>query len=379
MSYPPSFEADRDDDGLTTLVGAREALFALGLAALAGAFVYDSRQPSVEPLVAGFDPLPIDWLFGVSLVFLSAYGVWPLAAAPDRAREVWRRLRERPVALFALGWIVAVALLGTVGRALVGTPGPQFSNSTQPPVFGTVSMAHTFECVGRVADGVCHGTWQHPFGTTRSGRDVFAFVLAAMGISVQIAVITSALVVPLGTVAGLVTGYTDGRLASAIDWYVDFEQTIPALVVYILLVGVFGRGLVLFVLVYGLFDWSGVADLVRTNVETVVQSDYVRYSEVSGGDDAFVLSEHVLPNVGHTVATAATNRIPLLILIEAALSYLDLSEPEAFSWGRIITGELASVTTLWWVTTLPVICLAATVLAFNTLGDAFQEVLDPRA
>lgn len=378
MSATPSFEADATD-GRSGLVSRRDAVFGLSVAAVAGAFAYDSQQPSIEPLVFGFQPLPIDWLFAVSCLLLVCYGVWPLAADPDRVRRVWRGLRRRPPAVAALAWIALVFGLGTVGRVVVGGPEIRFFHGSQPPVFGSVSMDYITSCLGPVVDGRCRGTWQYPLGTTRAGRDVFDLVVSGSTVVVYVSVVTSTLVAPLATAAGTVAGYTDGRLAAAVERYVEVERVMLAIVVYLLLTAILGRSLLLFVAVYALFDWGGVASIVQTKVETLRGEGYVRFAETTGATDREVVRRHVVPNVAPVVVTAVTNRIPLLILAEATFAFLDLSDPEVASWGRVLSVGTGDILVLWWVAVVPVVVLLLTVLAFSTLGDAFQEVLDPQS
>lgn len=373
----PSPPAARRGPAPATLV------FVAGLAALVALFAYDYFFVRVY-LVAEWewDVTRSDWLFGLSAWLLAYLVTVPLVSNPTLAGRYWRRLRARPGALAGLAYLVAFLLAGTVGAALVGRPSLDFAHAYQPPAFTTADASIVGECIGPVTDGQCHGTLAHPLGTDSSGFDVLQLVMLGTHTAVYVAVIAAALIVPIGTVVGAVAGYYGGAFDTALMRYVDVQQTVPAVVVYIVLIVVLGKSLFLLVLVFGLFSWGGIARVVRSEVLQRRSAEYISAAKNLGGSRGYVLRRHLLPNVSHAAVTSVAQTIPLLLITEAAVAYLGLGDADMISWGTVVasgvTDARVGVAQQWWVSTAGALALAGSVLAFKLLGDTLRDVLDPR-
>lgn len=132
--------------------------------------------------------------------------------------------------------------------------------------------------------------------------------------------------------------------------------------------------------VFGLANWGGLARLVRNEALELRESLYVRAAEGVGAGQYAVVRRHLLPNVSGAVLTNTTLQVPMLILTEASLSFLELGDSSVHSWGQTVAFGIRDlgVYPAWWVTVFPAVLLIATVLAFNVLGDALETTLDPK-
>jgi peptide/nickel transport system permease protein len=142
---------------------------------------------------------------------------------------------------------------------------------------------------------------------------------------------------------------------------------------------VLGRSLLLLVVVFGLLSWGEVARLVRSEVLQLREKPFVLATRAAGASEPYVVRSTVLPNVTGTVVTAATRQASTLVLLEAALAFMELSEGSTGSWGETISSGVTEVfPTFWWMSVWPVVALMMTVVALNVVGDAARDVLDPR-
>ncbi|WP_435345539.1 ABC transporter permease [Haloarchaeobius sp. HRN-SO-5] len=226
--------------------------------------------------------------------------------------------------------------------------------------------------------GQCYGTWDYPLGSTRYGLGMIPVIFSGMRVSLQVALISSMLIVPLATMVGTVAGYVGGVVDDVLMSYVDVQQTVPAIIVYMIAIHVFGRSLFVLVVVFGLLSWGGAARLVRSEVLQRREEDFVTAARSAGAGHWRVMFRHVLPNVSNTVLTSVTRQIPQLILAETAIAFLDLNDIMLMSWGETIASLLKFLPDGWWMSTEVVVVLAVTVLSFSVLGDALRDVLDPR-
>lgn len=393
-SASEQFEEIDWDDASTVgwRLSAVRAAFLLAAALLAGAFLWDllvldASRATVESLgpVERYDATRLDWLFALSLLAFGFQVVAPLALRPERTVAYWRRLRTNTAATLSLASLVAAVAVGVLGPLVVGPPTLDVVAGHQPPVFSSVPASVPANCLGETAGGRCHGTWRYPLGTTSGGKGVLRFTVAGTRLAVQIALITAMLIVPLGTVVGTTAAYVGGAVDTVLMRLVDVVQTVPPFFAYIIVIflGSEGGDVVVMLLVFGLLSWGKVARVVRSEALSVSAEQYVAASRDTGAGPLWVVREHVVPNVSTTAVTATTQQVSWLILTEAALSYLDLGAPQVVSWGTIIAEGTGGVLfgsgyAAWWVSTVPVVALAGTVVATNVLGDALRDVLDPR-
>ncbi len=360
-------------------IGRRTAALLAGLAVLAVALAYDLLVAGGDPLVAGWDPVAIDWLFLPALYALVLYVVVPLVTRPARARAHWEQLRHNRLATASFVYVVGFVLVGTLGPVVVGLPTSDLARSHLPPAFLTTPAAFVTDCAGPVVEGACRGTLEHPLGTNIYGQSLVALLVAGARVALQVVVVTGALVVPIAVAVGVLAGYYGGRIDDLLMRYVDIQRSVPAFLVYLILIFVFGRSLFMLVVVFGLFNWGGVARLVRADVRQVTEQKFFLAAENAGAGDLQLVRNHVVPNVSGTVLAATTRMVSTLILIEAALAYLNLNDMNVPSWGEsIAAGFQAPFPEMWWMSTLPALALTITVVAFSVLGNALADVLDPR-
>ncbi|NHN42342.1 ABC transporter permease [Halorubellus sp. JP-L1] len=312
-------------------------------------------------------PVPVWTPFGqtdlFTLVLAAAIALGVVLAAYNRIDAL-----QRPLALAATGVVVGLGTLLAVRFTM-------YEFLEFGPAIG-VSAADS--CAGRMTADGCLGTWENPLGTNYVGKGVLPLLFVGFRVSLEVALITSMIMLPIATLVGTFAGYTGGLVDDTLTGYIDIQQTIPAFVAYIVLSHVFGRSLFLLILVFGLLSWGGAARLVRSEVVQRREAEFITAARSAGADDRRIMRDHVLPNVSNTVLTSVTRRIPMLILAEAAIAYLSLNDIMVISLGESIANGLENFPTAWWVSTELTLALALTVLSFSLLGDALRDVLDPR-
>jgi peptide/nickel transport system permease protein len=154
---------------------------------------------------------------------------------------------------------------------------------------------------------------------------------------------------------------------------IDAQQTVPAIVVYLLIVSLSSRSLALFVVLFGVFSWGSAARLVRSETRQRRELGYVLAARNLGADSGHLLRRHLLPNVSNAVVTAAAHLVPILVLTEAAIAFLELTNPDLLSWGRTVVAAQH-----WWVGPPAVLALAAMAVSCKVVGDGLRDALDPR-
>lgn len=304
-------------------------------------------------------PTNVDWLFGLTLLLGVRYAVIPLWENPRLSRYYWRRIGRNRVGVVSLYFLVLVFLVGLFGPVVFGRPEPQWELGHVPPIgFG--------------------GTWEHPFGTTRNGEGILEIVVSGARVSMQVGLVATTISIVLATAVGTTAAFLGGRVDDLLMRGVDLLMTFPTFFLVIFLVYVYGGNLFVLVLILAFTAWGGQARLIRSEALQRSEEAYIRAAQAAGASRWYVIRRHVVPNVSNTVVTAATLLIPVLILFEAVVAFLGFGDPSVWSWGRIIADGRESLASAWWVSTIPGVFLFLTVLAFNFLGDALRDALDPR-
>ena len=220
----------------------------------------------------------------------------------------------------------------------------------------------------------------HPLGTDQYSRDLLTRVLSGATVSLSVALLSVVLSMTLGTAYGLVAGYFGGRIDGFMMRLLDGFLSIPRVLLLIAVMALWRpvpiSGLIFLI---GVTGWFGVSRLVRAETLAARRLDYVEAARALGTSDVRILWRHLLPNVAAPVIVSATLAIGNVISLEAGLSYLGIGahEPQA-SWGSIFFEGVAFFAGNWWVVFFPGVAIVLTVLAFNVLGDALRDVLDPR-
>jgi peptide/nickel transport system permease protein len=223
------------------------------------------------------------------------------------------------------------------------------------------------------------GTLEHVLGTDSLGRDVLSRLLFGARVSLLVGLSAVAVQGAVGTVLGLTAGYFKGRVDLLIMRLADLQLSIPPLVLAIGVIAVLGSSLTNIILILGLTGWPYYGRLVRSEVLSIRERDFVLAARAVGASDSTILWRHVFPNVTTSLTVAATFAVPLMIIAEASLSFLGLGVPPSVpTWGSMVADGRDFLGTAWWIATLPGIAILLTVLGINLFGDGLRDALDPR-
>ena len=269
----------------------------------------------------------------------------------------WRT--ELPVvSLIVLGVFVVAAIFADV-IAPFDPMETNLSNRLQPPVFDS-------------------GTWTHVLGTDGAGRDILSRLIFGARISLAIGVTALILGAVLGTAVGLVAGYFGGPLDTILMRLVDITISLPIFLLALLLAGRFGPTTLNVIIAVAFIMWSRFARVVRGEVLTLRERDYVALAKVAGSGPFGTMFRHILPNVFSTVVVLASLMLGWVLLVEASLSFLGAGVPPPEpAWGSMVALGREFITTAWWVPTMPGLAIMLAVLAMNVFGDWLRDRLDP--
>ncbi|WP_232687403.1 ABC transporter permease [Halobacterium zhouii] len=364
-------------------ISRRTVGFALALLAVAALFVYDHVFVT-GAIVGTWDVTRVDWLFGVSLVVCARYVGVPLATNWDRTKRYAARIADDPFAASAFVFFGVFFVVALVGPEVYGMALSDLSREYQPPVFAAVdaSAYSHYDCIGRLANGYCHGSWEYPLGTTSMGEPVLEMLVYGMRTILEVALSVTVIMGVVATAVGTTAGYLGGWVDDVLMGYVDVQQTIPAVVVYLVVATMVLRDKSVFVLAifFGLLDWGGIARLVRSETLKRRSSGYVRAARASGASDYHVIRRHLVPNATATLSTSLSRRIPVLILTQVGLAFLMLTGTTMRSLGEMIRRGIHTTNWLhhWWTSATAVVFIVLVVLACNVVGDALRDALDPK-
>ena len=219
----------------------------------------------------------------------------------------------------------------------------------------------------------------HWLGTDGFGRDILTRVIWGGRVSLEIGLLATGLSVIVGTVLGGIAAYFSGAVDTAIMRVADMFMAIPALFLILVVVALFGAGLMNTAAVIGLVTWAQVARIVRGECLSLRARDFVDAARALGASHRRILGRHVLVNALPVIIVQATLLLGQTILIESGLSYLGLgAQPPLPSWGNMIVEGRQFLASAWWVATFPGVAIFVTVLGFNLFGDGLRDALDPR-
>ncbi|HWR00494.1 MAG TPA: ABC transporter permease [Chlorobaculum sp.] len=216
-------------------------------------------------------------------------------------------------------------------------------------------------------------------GTDQYGRDIFSRVIYGSRISLSIGFLVVLISVTLGTVIGVSSGFFGGWVDNVLMRIVDVLIAFPALFLILIIIATFGNSIYLIVITLSFTGWMGVARIVRGQVLSLKEQEFILAAKSLGLSNLRIIFRHLVPNALTPVIVAATLRIGSIILTEAGLSFLGLGvQPPTPSWGNIINEGRDSLLNHWWISTFPGIAILSTVVCFNLIGDGVRDALDPR-
>ena len=295
------------------------------------------------------------------------------AAVPSARRIAWVRRRRslagmweqfrqhRPgmVGLIILGLIVLMALAAPL---LADPAGLKAVNTTDNPAFASPSEFG-------------------PLGTDDLGRSVMTQFIWGSRISLLVGLAATVLAMFIGSVVGIAAGFLGGRVGAVLMRITEWFLVIPFLPLAIALAAILGPSIRNIIIVIGITSWPQTTRLIHAQVLTLKERDYVDRSRALGASQWHLMSRHILPNSLPLILANTTLTVPVVILSEATLSFLGLGDPSSASWGQMLDDAFeAGAVTLeaWWYIVPPGLGIMLVVLAFALVGQALEEILDPR-
>ncbi|MCX7845824.1 MAG: ABC transporter permease [Dictyoglomaceae bacterium] len=220
---------------------------------------------------------------------------------------------------------------------------------------------------------------EHLLGTDEFGRDILSRIIFGARVSLQIGFFAQVISISLGTVLGLLAGFYGGWVDDLIMRIVEILFAFPFLLFVIAVVAVFGPGIQNLYLAVALIGWAGVSRIVRGQVLSLRERDFVASARAVGAGTWRILFKHILPNALSPIIIEATLGMGGMIMLEAGLSFLGLGvQAPTPSWGSMVQAGLAYMRSAWWYPVFPGIVIMIVVFGFNLLGDGLRDALDPR-
>jgi oligopeptide transport system permease protein len=291
----------------------------------------------------------------------TAAGARELVAGTSLWADAWKRLRKNRLAVASGIVLLLMAVACVVGPGLIAA-----------------TWGHD-EATQDLAYGPRPPSWEHPFGTDFYGRDLLVRVLAGGRVSLSVGLLAAVVAATIGTVYGAVASYAGGLIDAVMMRAVDILYALPYMFLVIILVTMLGKSLVLVFLALGAVGWLLTARIVRGQVMSLKEQDFVLAARSLGTPGRDIVFRHLIPNTLGPVIVTFTLTVPAMILQEAFLSFLGLGvqAPRA-SLGALINDGASQMLVFWWTLVFPGGVMALMLLALNFLGDGIRDALDPR-
>ncbi|HET6280621.1 MAG TPA: ABC transporter permease [Polyangia bacterium] len=276
-------------------------------------------------------------------------------------QDAWKRLRKNRMAVAGGAVTILLVIACFLGPTLIAA-----------------TWGYTYEAQN-LAFGARGPSWQHWFGTDYFGRDLLTRTLSGGQISLAVGLLAATVAAALGTVYGALSGYVGGRIDGAMMRVVDIVYALPYMFLVIILVTVFDRSLVLLFLALGFVGWLTTARIVRGQVLSLKEREFVQAARSVGTGTRGILFRHLIPNALGPIIVYFTLTVPAMILQEAFLSFLGLGvQAPRPSLGALINDGAKHMSVFWWELVFPGGVMALLLFCLNFLGDGLRDALDPQ-
>ena len=279
-----------------------------------------------------------------------------------QGRSLWQdaidRLRQNKLAMTGLWFLLFMAVIGLL------TP-----------------FIAPYSYDGQNLDiGATKPSFIHWLGTDTFGRDMLTRIMYGGRVSLAVGFIATSVALLIGVLWGAIAGYVGGKTDAVMMRIVDILYALPFMIFIILLMVVFGRSILLLFLAIGCVEWLTMARIVRGQVLTLRQQEFVDAAVVMGLSPWQIITRHIIPNALGPIIVYVTLTIPSVMLLEAFLSFLGLGiQPPESSWGLLISYGVETMEEYPWLLIFPGLALSLTLFALNFLGDGLRDALDPRS
>ncbi|MGA8535758.1 MAG: ABC transporter permease [Candidatus Tumulicola sp.] len=285
----------------------------------------------------------------------------------------WTRLRRHKLAIAGL----VVLVLMVSGAVFAGQLAPFDPNAIDNVHWQGTPLPPCFQDAAQ-----CGG---HPLGTDEVGRDLLSRLLFGARISLMVGLFAVLMEVLIGTTLGAVSGYYGGWIDWAIMRVTDVFLSIPLLPLLLVLTAIVAASsskaalnFGVIVLIIGALSWMSVARLVRASFLSLREREFAEAARAIGNNDGRIIFRHLLPNAVAPIVVQATLDVAGVIVLESTLSFLGLGiQPPTASWGNMLSNAQSNLQTAWWAAVFPGLCILATVLSINYIGDGLRDALDP--
>ena len=276
--------------------------------------------------------------------------------------DAWRRFRRNRLAVGSLAFILLLITLAVTAPLL-----QRFGLLQDPTAQDVVN--------NYLGPGASH----HILGTDDLGRDVLAKVIFGSQVSLSIGILVQAIVLVIGGAIGLTAGYFGGWIDNLLMRFTDIMYAFPDLLFVLIIVAALGPTLLNIFVAIGLVSWVGLARLVRGQVLSIKEKEFVEAARAAGSPPIKIILKHLLPNSLGPVIVSLTFGIPAAIFTEAVLDFLGVGiRPPTPTWGVMVFEGYAAVDAYPYLVIIPCVALSLTMLAFNFIGDGLRDALDPR-
>jgi oligopeptide transport system permease protein len=290
----------------------------------------------------------IDWEIGEQQI-----GLW---------RDAWQRFRRNRLALLGAALVLVLVVVAFLSPLLVH--------------FGMIINPTTQE-VEHIEVGP--GMYRHVLGTDQLGRDTLSRLMFGSRISLSVGILVQGIILPIGLAIGLTAGYFGGRIDNLLMRFTDIWYAFPDLIFVLVLVSVFGPSLLSIFGAIALVNWVGLARLVRGQVLSIKEKEFIEAARSSGSAPFKLIVKHLLPNSLGPIIVTLTFGIPQAIFLEAVLSFLGVGiQPPTPTWGQMVFDGYEAIYANPTSVVFPALAIGFTLLAFSFIGDGLRDALDPR-